>query len=312
MPSLNHPIVEPLLTQALLALKPEGFIAEQIFPFVGVNKYSGKLGSLGNDFLRIENSHKSARGKYRMVDAITRSTQAFSIEGHGLEDMVTKQDYANDDLPYNVERDKSMALAMHLQIEKEKLVADTLSDTAVLTQNTTLAGGDQYSDYSNSTPVEDFQEYQEAIRAGSGVYADTLILDASVYRKVRFHPQLLDALGFKWDRPGGLKPDELASALDLRRVIIASGVYNSAKEGQSDVIAPIWGKHMILAALPDSAQPYQISLGYRIGLQGSQPRKMYKYPATNPPGANMLLCEDEYDYLIAKASAAYLVKNAIA
>lgn len=312
MPSLNTPIVEPLLTQALLSLKPVGFIAEEIFPFVGVDKYTGKLGELGNDFLRIENSLKGSRGKYRMVDAITRTTQGFEIEGHGLEDMVTKQDYANDMLPYNVEKDKSMGLAMRLQIEKEKLVADTLSSTSVLTNNTTLVGTDQYSDYNNSTPVDDFIEYRESVRAACGFYPDTGIMDLKTINVLRYHPQLLDSLGYKWNRPGGLKFQEVADVLELKRLLVAECVYNAAKEGQSDNIQPIWGRDIILGVIPNAPAPYQTSLGYRIGLNGQQARKMYKYPAQNPPGANMLLCEDEYDYLIAKAAAGFLIKNAVA
>jgi hypothetical protein len=77
---------------------------------IGVNQSSGLLGKYGTSHLRIENSRKAGRGAYRRVEAITRSTTQFLIEGHGLEGMVTKEDYKNVLDPFNAERDETMGL----------------------------------------------------------------------------------------------------------------------------------------------------------------------------------------------------------
>lgn len=313
MPTLFKPIVEPLLTNVSSALIPQGMIAEKIFPKVQVGQYSGKLGKYGKNFLRIERSIKGGRGKYRQVEPIARSTDSFNIEGHGLEGLVTKEDYANAQQPFDAERDETMGLTSHLLVEKEYAVASLLSNTSVIaTNNVTLAGGDQYSDYLSSTPVEDFSDYRAAVRSSCGLPPNVAMMDWAVWNKLRYHPQILDTLGFKDNRPGGLNEAELAMALGVEKILIAQGVYNSAKEGQTDVIAPIWGKHIILAVLPATAQPMQVSLGYEIGLSGSQPRKVYKQPGFNPPGSTQILVEDEYDHLLSNEAAAYLIKNAIA
>jgi hypothetical protein len=43
------------------------------------------------------------------VEAITRSTDSFSIEGHGLEGMVSADDYRNVQLPFKAEEDETLA-----------------------------------------------------------------------------------------------------------------------------------------------------------------------------------------------------------
>jgi hypothetical protein len=307
-------IVDPLLTDVSSAYVPdeEGCIADRLFPNLKFSQYTGKLGGYGKNHLRIENTVIGGKGKYRQVETITRTTQNFDIEGHGLSDIVTKQDYKNVTDPFDAEKDATMGLTTVLLLEKEKGLADSLANTSVMTQNITLAGTSQFSDFTNSDPLGVVADGKIAVRNGCGAIVNTMILEYSVAEKLRYHPQLLDILGFKFARPGGLSDDELAKAFKVDKVLIPNAMYNSSKEGQAAVLVPVWGKHVILAVVPDTAKKYQISLGYNIRLDDGSPRKVYKQPLFNPPGSTEVLCEDEYDMLLADVTAGYLIKNAIA
>lgn len=305
-------IVDPLLTNVSSAYVPDGTIADTIFPNLKFSQYTGKLGSYGKNHLRIENTVIGGKGKYRQVESIVRNTSSFEIDGHGLSGMVTKQDYKNVIDPFDAEKDETMGLSTILLLEKEKGLADSLSNTSVLTQNQTLSGTSQFSDYSNSDVVSIINAGKTAIRNGCGAIANTVILDYAVAQVLRYHPQLLDLLGFKFARPGGLSDQELAKAFGIDNILVPNCMYNSAKEGQADVLASVWGKHIIMAQIPKSAQKYQISLGYNIRLDDGSPRKVYKQPLFNPPGSTEILVEDEYDMLLSDVTAAYLIKNAVA
>jgi len=305
-------IVDKLLTNVSNMLIPEGFISEQLFPYIGVKQSTGKLAKYGNSHLRVENSIKVGRGKYREVNPISRSTTTYQIEGHGLEGMQTPDDYRNVEAPYDAEKDETIGISTMLWVEKEKVLADNLASTAIVTQNVTLVGGQQYSDYNNSTPVEDFATARAAVKAGCGVPPNVAWMSWEVWNMLRYHPELLTALGYKYARPDGLSLDELAKAMGVMKVLVASAMYNSAVAGQTDSLAAIWGKHIWFGVLPESAQPYQVSAGYRLGYIGEQPRKVYKLNNFNPPGSTAVLVEDNYDHLISNALALYLIKNAIA
>lgn len=307
-------IYDPLLTDVSSAYVPSqaDCVADELLPVVKFAQYTGKLGGYGKSHLRIENSVVAGKGRHRQVESITRTTTGFEIESHGLEGMVTKRDYKNVVDPFDAEKDETTGLTVMLLLEKEKALADALGSTSVLTQNETLVGSSQFSDYTNSDPVGKVRIGKLAVRDGCGAPPNVAIMDWGVAEVLRYHPQLLDLLGFKYARPGGLTDQELAKALNVERVFMPKAKYNSAKEGQTAVLANVWGKNLVLAVVPQRAEKYQISLGYNVRLDGSQPRKVYKESLFNPPGASSILVEDEYDQLLSDVTAAYLIKDAIA
>lgn len=305
-------IVDPLLSGVSSGYFGEGLIADQILPVIKSKLTTGKLGKYGKQHLQLELNLKGGRGAYRRVEAITRQTTSFSIVGHGLEGLVTADDYRNVQDPFDAEKDEVLGLTSLLSIEKEYLIASSLTSTANLTQNATLAAGAQFSDYLNSDPISKFSDARKAIIAGCGMKPNLAIMDVLVWDKLRFHPQMLDFLGYKIARPGGLSEDELATAMGVDKVLVAQGRYNSAKEGQTAVLSALWGKDLVFAVAPESPKPYQVSLGYMMQYEGSTPRKVYKYAVNNPPESLGILCEDSYAPIITDVGAAYLLKSVIA
>lgn len=302
-----------LLTNVSSAYVPQGLIADSLLPSIMSMQSTGKLGAYGTNHLRVETSVKGGRGAYPRVESMTRSTSSYSIEGHGLEGVVTLEDYKNAQSPFDAEADETMGITSILALSKEKGLADSLTDTAVLTQNTTLVGNDQFSDYLNSDVFDVFSTARAAIKSGCGVIDDLVaVVPWEVFQKLKFHPQFLDALGYKQSRPGGLKEQELADILEVRAIFVPKASYESAKEGQTSSLAAVWGKHIVLAVLPTSAQKYQVSAAYQVKFANEATRQVSKYVINNPRGAKGILVDDHYDMLISNASAAYLIKNAIA
>ena len=305
-------IVDKLLTGVSSAYVPKGFICEEVLPTIQAKQYSGLLGKYGTSHLRIENSIKGGRGKYRQVETRVYSTTSYLIEGHGLEGFVSKEDYANVEEPFDAERDEVMGISTMLWLEKEKTLADALTSTSILTQNTTLSGTSQFSDYSNSDILGVTTTAKNTILNATGLLPNLVIMDVQVWNVLRFHPQLLDALGYKWNRPGGMTQDEMARALGVDQVMYGSARYESAKEGQASSLAAVWGKSIVFAVSPNKPEIMQKSIGYLVRPTGSQPRKTFKQSNFNPPDSTAVLVEDEYDMLISDAACGYLVANAVA
>lgn len=310
--SQQKAIIDKLLTNVSSAYIPEGFISEAIFPTVDSMQKTGKLAKYGTDHLRVEQTVIGGGGKYARIATQVRSNTSYSIEGHGLEGLVTEDDYSNVEKPYDAEADESLGITTTIMVGKEKGLADTLADTSVLTQNTTLSGTSQWSDYGNSDPVDDFLTGRQAVKDGCGFPPDLAIMSWEVAEQLRYHPGLLDALGFKDNRPGGLNDQELASVLKVKRVLIGIASYESANKGQTSSLAAIWGKHLIFAKMPAKAMKYQTSLGYCFKLKGRKARRVFKWSVNNPPNSKAILVDDHYDYAITNVGAGYLIKDAVA
>lgn len=305
-------IVDKLLTNVSSMYVPEGFVCEQILPLVKAKQKTGLLAKYGMNHLRIEHSLTGGRSEYKRVEPIVRSNTGYKIESHGLEGLVTEDDYANVELPYKAEEDETLGLSTLIWVNKENALASTLTSTSVITQNTTLSGMSQFSDYNNSDPLGVFKTARLAVKAGCGMMPNAAVMDEVVANTLAYHPGILEALGYAQNRAGQLSEQELAKAMGVQKLLIAKASYNSAKEGQSDVLASIWGKHIVFMVAPDQARPYQTSLGYRVALEGREKQRVFKFAGENPPNSTKILVDDAYDFLISNVGAGYLIKDAIA
>jgi len=308
-------LVDKLLTDVSNGLfqELEKFGAERLLTPVGVKQQSGKIGKYGTKHLRIHANAMGGRGEAPRVQLVTRdlSTQYY-IEDHGLEGVVTPNDYDNVELPFDAERDETLHLTYANLVAKEYALASTVGDSSIVTQNTTLTGTAQFSDTTNSDPITVFKNARKGVRDGCGIYPDTAFCEAEVFEWLRIHPQIWDRLGFKFQQTGQLTQDNVAAALNVKRFMVMESVYDSSSQGQSSSIAPIWGKHLFFAVLPTNPALMQKSAGYHVFYKSRGVRSVYKYPINNPANSMGIQCRDDYDQLISDVGAIYAVYNAIA
>jgi hypothetical protein len=137
-------------------------------------------------------------------------------------------------------------------------------------------------------------------------------MDEDVADTLRFHPQLLDSLGFKDSRPGGLTDGEMAKALKVESVYVASVVFNDSKQPAADNIQPVWGKHFWMAYSPSVAARRQTALGYRIQKAGQKPRQVFKSFPDEPVNSRKIIVKDKYQQLFTNVDCAYRITDAIA
>lgn len=305
-------IVDKLLTNVSQMYVPEGYIAEDVLPLLQSTQKTGKIGKYGKDHLRIEHSLVGGRGAYRRVEPIVRSSDSYSIESHGLEGMVTEDDYRNVEEPFDAEKDETLGLNTMIALNKEYALASTLTSTSIITQNTTLSGTSQFSDYANSDPIGVFKTARLAVYNGCGLPPNCALMSWEVANTLAYSPQILDALGFAFNRAGQLSEAELSKAMGVEKLLIAKSKYNSAKEGQTDTLASVWSDDILMFYAPDKAAKYQTSLGYRVALSGQTQRRVFKFKIDNPPNATGILCDDSYDFVITNVAAGYLIKDTLA
>jgi hypothetical protein len=304
--------VDKLLTNVSLQVPSQGLVADEVLPKLVVDQYTGLIGKYGEEHLRAEQDLGGGRHEYRMVDPIDyKAGHPYSIQDHGLVDMVVKRDLKNIEDPFNAESDKVLGLTQKVLINKELAIAGLMTSTSILTNNVTLAGTSQFSDKANSRPLTVFENAHNSLINKLGVMANTAIMSLATFNAMKAHPEILEKLGFKDNRAGLLSVDDLARAMDVDKIFIAQGIRNTAKKGQSSVIGAIWGKDIVMYYKPQGPAKEQISLGYKLNLRGEESRQVRKYYVDNP-GATAIIVEESYDYQITMPEAGYLIKNAIA
>lgn len=305
-------IVDKLLTQVSSAYIPSGYVSEEVLPGISVKQTTGLLGKYGSEHLRIQNTVMGGRGEARRVEVITRTTQSYTIEAHGLESIVTPDDYRNVELPFRAEEDEVVGLTTALWLGKEKALADVLGSTSIMTQNQTLSGTAQFNDYTASTPLTVFRTAFSAVKNGCGMAPNAAVMSWGVYNVLKYHPSILTALGYAANRAGLLSREDIARAMDVKYLYISDAAMNTAAKGQAETLASVWGRDLIFYVRPEKAAPYQTSLGYYLTYENEGPRKVYKFAVNNPPESTGIIVMDSYDMFLSNVKAGYLVKNAIA
>lgn len=305
--------VDKLLTDVSNGLFPDGYISESVFPLLSVKQKSGILGAYGASHLRLEDDLLGGQGEARRVQPITYQKDYFYlVKSHSLEDVVTMDDYDNVEEPFEAENDKTVGLTSSILTVKENSIAGTLNDTAILTQNITLSGTDQFSDYANSSPLTQFKTAQNTVLSGCGIMPNAAIMSQKVMNTLQYHPEILHNLGYAMNRAGNLTQQEIAKAMNVDELLVANVPYNSAKEGQTDSLGQIWPDSVIFYVKPKSAAKRQVSLGYYAKMISRKTRMVYKYAMNNPIGAYGIIVQDDYSFEIVNAKAGYLIKSAIA
>lgn len=309
----NNAITDKFLTNQSNKLENKGFIAEKVLPIVPVKETSGKIANYGNGHLRIETTLHVGRGPYARVDSVTRGSDTYSLENHGLQGTLTDEDFRNVEKPYDARIDETDALTSHLQIEKEAGLATILQDPAIITQGATLAGNAQYNkrDHADSNPIEDRLLAGNTLLDAIGADANAAIMGRKTFNALRFHNQLIRSLGFADNRAGQLSEAELAMALEVEKIFVGDALFNSAKEGQADVIAPVWGKDLIYVKVGSPALRQKV-LGYTMTKSARAPRTVQRMKNFTPRGSEEISVDDSWDQLILNAECAYLIQDAIA
>lgn len=305
-------IVDKLLTNVSNAYIPTGYISEAALPTLSVKQKTGKIGKYGNNHIRLVNAKMGGRGKARRFEPIIRDSDLYSVESHGLEGLVTEDDFANVEEPFQAESDETQGLTSTIWTGKEHAFATAVTDPTLVTNNVDLtAATDKFDDYTNSKPLEVFRDAQNAILDASGVMPNRAILSQKVFNVLKYHPAILRSLGYSDNRAGKLSVSEVAHALDVDILHISDVAYNASKEGESDSLSQIWGSDIVMYHAPKAAQKYQLSFGYYITMRGRGSRRVYKYSVNNPPNSKGIIVQDDFVFAFTKPECAYLIQNTI-
>jgi len=284
------------------------FIAGQLLPEVIVNKTTFKVGKYGKDGLRLpSNTLRTGEAKAKRVNLTRGYDDIGPLQEHSLSDFITKDDYELTDDPFEPESDSVENMNSIMALVDEKDVATQLTNTSIVTQNTTLSGTDQWSDYDNSDPITDIVA---GIETGKFINYNTIAMGWEVWLKLSQHPVLLDRL--KWSERGVVTEEAFLSLLapyGIKKLLIGKAKENTGKEGLADSVASVWGKNVILAYVTDKPGRKKVNGGYKFRLKNG--REVTREAKNNPRGTE-LVNTDYYGHFILSTDCFYLIKNAVA
>lgn len=299
-------VVDPVLGNVSIKYTNDSFIADQIFPTVPVSKQTGKYYVYDKANLRINKTTRAAGSGANEVD-FGLSTASFSCDDHALKDFVADEIADQADAALNPLADATETVTEMLMLDRESNLAALITSTANLTQNTTLSGTSQWSDYSNSDPIGDIRTARQTVHLGTFKKANTIIMGKQVFDMLAEHPQIIERV--KYSQLGVLTEELLARVFQVEKILVGEAGYNSAAEGQTDSMSYIWGKDVIVAFIAPAVRLKQVTLGYTFTYAN---RIVKRWRDEDREGTYVRVGSDNYVQKIVAATAGYLIKTAVA
>jgi len=256
-PSAVH-VDQPLTNLTLAyAQSQENFIADKVFPTVGVSKQSDKYYIYDRaNMNRTGDVEKLAPRTEVNRIGMTLSTSSYFADVYGLGMDFDEQTLANEDAMLDIRSAGAETLAMRLMIHREEQFATNFFSTGVWGTDNTLSGTDQWSDYTNSTPIQDVTAARRAVQLASGGFKpNTMVVGKEVRDKLINHPDILARLngGATVTNTALITDAKLAEIFEVENFYVMEAVKNSSVEGVAENNAFIGGKNALLAYTPSTA-----------------------------------------------------------
>lgn len=311
MPDISMVHVDQALTEVSIAYRNLQYVADAVFPVVPVSKQSNKYFIYSKDNFRTLDDARRPGARANEIDWAL-STDTYYCDGHALAQAIPDEMRANADQAIDVDVDTTEVLTDLIYLQREILVAAKAADPTVITQNTTLSGTGQWSDYTNSNPITAIEDQKVTILKQIGQLPNSLLVSYPVFKALRNHPQIIDR--FKYSQVGIVQPDHLKSVFNVDNLYIGGAIKNLAKEGAADSLDYVWGKNALLFYKPATPGRRTVSLGYQFTLlfganTGGFLVKRYRDEART---ADIVEVQLYYDSKIVAPNAAFLWLSAVA
>lgn len=307
-PVFRSTAVDKILTQFSVAYRNDDYISEMIMPVIKVKERSGLFAKYGKDNLRVDDNILRAPGTRARTFDYTVSQGTYTCTEKAYEKIVPDEFANNQDDPYDALRDASIFAVDKIWGYQEDALATFMANTSNITQNTTLSGTDQWSDYANSDPLSDLRTARSTIKAATGKNPNVAVFGYETWLQLVQHPDIADRVKYVGMTNEDAVKRAVAQLIGVQEVLIGDAVKNTANIGQTDSMSYIWGKHAWLlyrAPRPNLMTP---SFGYTMK---DLDRVVDRY-REEPLVSNVVRVRDSYDQTVVDASLAYLIQNAVA
>jgi hypothetical protein len=252
------------LTNVMLDYRPEGHIADQIFPIVEVAKQADSflIWSQADKMRREETARAPGTEANKIGLDVTSDT--FYCDNYALKIPLTVEDDVNMDAAYmsNLREGRAERVKDMLMLDWE--VRAALQVTSTSNVGSSSAVGSAWTTYSNgnSDPLSDVWTAKFNVQDANGYDANCIVMANDAFKNFRQHADVIDILyGNAAAATGGSRyasRENVKAIFDLEKFLVGGAYYNTGEEGQSLSLSKMWGDHVLVyynATRPSKDRP---------------------------------------------------------
>ena len=259
-PDLNDIHVDKLLTTISIGYKNDLYINEQVAPVVLVEKESDIIPQYIKDFWFRDIAQRLAPGDKAPRSGFTvDNTLKYDVQEYGIAKEIPDRLRANQDAPYDLDRDAAMWVAEMIALRWEVQFGSTVFSTSVWDADVTPAP--TWDDYGLSDPIADIRTQRRVIRTKIARPGNTLILGEDVMDTLIDHPLLVERVKYSG---GDVTEDLIKRLLRVDKVLVGTSMQATNLEGVALALSDLFTKQALIMYLPASPGRFTPSAVYNF------------------------------------------------
>lgn len=300
-------IVDPVLTSIARGYSNATLIGETLFPLASADKEGVIVPRFGKEAFLLWETERAIRAESNVMNPENVDSMDVVLREH--------------DLAYPVDYREKAEFMFDAEARAAKLVKDAIDlrreyACAVLAQNANsyltgakvaLTGSGKWVN-GGGDPIADVETAKEVVRSRIGKRPNTMVMGASAYETLKFHPKLQEALGANERKL--VTVEHLKALFGVSDIQIGEAL---GGVGEKDKITAgdIWGANVILAyvAKPGAGQASHYdepSFGYTLRLKGMPETDKYSGSGGK---VQYVRHTDNYKPVIVGPDAGYLISG---
>lgn len=309
--------VDTALTNVSVAYMQDqmGFIADKVFPVVGVSKQSDYYYVYDKEaFLRNDVAERAPKTESAGVN-LKLSTDNYFCKVYAVHADVDDQERANADPQVDPDIDAAELVMQQLLIARENQFNSSYFTTGVWGTDFDVNASSTYWDNDLSDPSNDIKDAKLKILKETGQMPNTFVVDIQTHEALKRHPLIIDRIKYTNGSTAPMSNSAIAAYLDVDRYIVSSAIQATNAEGATTTTDFIMGKKALLTYSAPSPSMRRISAGYNFAWSGftglnSLGIRTKKFRMENI-SADRVEGEMSYDMKVVTSDAGYYFYNTI-
>ena len=294
-----------------------GYISEGVFPVVNVKNASDFAFYMSKQKLRRYNTTIGPGSDFPRLTLEYDKRLWYFADGHGVEVAIPDQVRANADPAAQLDIQSTRLATETVLVDQEYNLAQGVLGTSSLLSTAgityvTLSGTNQWSDGVNSDPLVVVENAKITVANQAAVYPNAMAVSDAVYIALRTHPRIREYFKYPGQAMKPLSVDQLREYFGLEYFFVGAPRYQTAADGTTDALAPIWGKNAYLFYRPANPGLMEPSFGYTFLWTGQGFGQLVARYREQWKTQDVIQCQKYYAQTIVTAGAAYAWLNASA
>lgn len=301
------------LTNVVMNYRPMNFIGAEIMPIVPVQQQTGIIRTYSQaDLFRAENDKRSPGYTANQID-LSVGSDSYICQNYALAMPTTLEDRSNADpnALAALESDRAMTIADKLMLNWDVRVAAKVFNTSNVA--TSSAVGSAWDDLSNSDPFGDINAMIDNVELTSGYRPNKIVFGNEAFKYASRNDTIINKIRQTGVAGGGLNAAarDMEALFQVDKVLVGNAYYNTAEEGITQSISPVWADSVLVYYCPDRPSVDRPSFGYtfRWSKRGLPNMTVERHPYNSLTKSDMLEIGFYQDEKITASALGALVTN---